>query len=271
MSNQLTLEICVESLGHAIAAQRGGADRVELCSNLPSGGITPSASLMRTARQRVGIPIHVLIRPRAGDFLYSDDELATMRNEIEAAKQIGMNGIVLGVLREDNRVDIARTKALVEAAHPLPVTFHRAFDATPNMEESLEEVMQTGASRVLTSGGELNAEQGLSALARLVQAAKGRISVMACGAIDSDNVIRIARETLAPEFHTSVGTSQPRTQEDGAPLSYGNHRSTLTLPAAAFEARVRNLVKLLRSLSDPSVLKVQPAAAAPLRSKEPTA
>ncbi len=261
----------MELVDHAVAAERGGADRVELCSDLPSGGITPSAALMRTARQRVGIPIHVLIRPRAGDFLYSDNELATMRKEVEAAKQLGMNGIVLGVLRDDNRVDISRTKGLVEAAHPLPVTFHRAFDATPNMEESLEEVIQTGASRVLTSGGELSAEQGLSALARLVQAAKGRISVMACGAIDSENVLRIARETLAPEFHTSVGTSQPKNPEGSVLSSYGNHRSAPTLPAAAFEARVRSLVNVLRSLQDPSALKAQPAAAEPRRSKEPTA
>jgi copper homeostasis protein len=271
MPNQLTLEICVESVDHAIAAERGGADRVELCSDLPSGGITPSAPLMRAARQLVNIPVHVLIRPRAGDFLYSDQELATMRREIDAAKQFGMNGIVLGILSGDHRVDITRTKALVEAAHPLPVTFHRAFDATPNMEESLDAVLQTGASRVLTSGGELSAEQGLPALARLVQAAKGRISVMACGAIDSENVLRIARETLAPEYHTSVGTSQPRTPEDSAPSSYGNHSSSPRLPSSAFEERVRNLVNVLRSLSDPSVLKVQPASAEPPRSKEPTA
>src|SRR6266852_5070978 len=114
MQNSLVLEVCVESIDHAVAAERGGAGRIELCSDLSSGGITPSAGLMQTARRHVSVPIHVLIRPRAGDFCYSDHELETMRDDIHAAKQAGMDGLVLGVLDESTRVDVERTKMLVE-------------------------------------------------------------------------------------------------------------------------------------------------------------
>jgi copper homeostasis protein len=159
MSNRVVLEICVESVDHAVAAERGGAHRIELCSDLSSGGITPSAGLMQTARRQVRIPIHVLIRPRPGDFCYSDSELEIMRNDVLAAKQFGMDGVVLGILQPTARVDIERTRALVDLAHPLPVTFHRAFDASETLEAALEDVIQTGASRVLTSGGEARASK----------------------------------------------------------------------------------------------------------------
>src|ERR1700691_3806606 len=215
MPNRLVLEICVESVDHAVAAERGGAHRIELCSDLTSGGITPSAGLMQTARRHVRFPIHVLIRPRAGDFCYSDHELEIMRDDIQAAKSFGMDGIALGILHEDARVDIERTKALVELARPLPVTFHRAFDASGNLETSLEDVIQTGAARILTSGGESRAADALSTLARLVQAARGRILLMPCGGIDSENVVRIVRTTLAQEFHTSVGASRSGATNNG--------------------------------------------------------
>jgi len=271
MPNQFILEICVESVDHAIAAERGGADRLELCSDLPSGGITPSAELMQAARRQVNIPIHVLIRPRAGDFCYSDDEFEIMRREIVAAKQFGMNGIVLGVLRGNEHVDIERTRSLVEAASPLPVTFHRAIDTTRNLEESLEDVIRTGASRILTSGGQPSATQGLSALASLVQAARGRILIMACGAINADNVADIARTTRAREFHTSVGTSHPRSEDTSSHQPYGNDAVDFSLPAEAFEERVRSLVNILGSLTDSSPVKAQPTAAEPPRNKGPKA
>src|ERR1700722_11437580 len=271
MPNRLVLEICVESVDHAVAAERGGAHRIELCTDLASGGITPSAELMRTVRRQVRIPIHVLIRPRAGDFCYSGSELEIMRNDIRAAKQLGMDGVVLGILQKNGRVDVERTKALVKLAHPLPVTFHRAFDASHNLETSLEDVIQTGAPRILTSGGEASAMDALSTLARLVQLSRGRILVMPCGGIIADNVVRIARTTLAQEFHTSVGTSHPRSADQSNRLAHGNDAAASSFPAAAFEERVRNLVNLLRGLADSSLLKAPPAAAGPPQSKEPTA
>ena len=129
-SNRFLLEICVTSLDYAIAAQRAGADRIELCSDLDCGGVTPSTRLMETARGQLRIPIHVLIRPRAGDFVYSAREFRTMREAIQTAKDLKMDGIVVGILDRNSRIDVARTRQLVELAHPLPVTFHRAFDET---------------------------------------------------------------------------------------------------------------------------------------------
>jgi copper homeostasis protein len=249
MPDRFVLEICVESVEHAVAAERGGAHRIELCSDLSSGGITPSAGLMQTVRRHVHAPIHVLIRPRAGDFCYSDRELEIMRDDIEAAKGFGMDGIVLGILRDNAHIDVERTKALVELARPLPVTFHRAFDVSGNLEASLEEVIQTGASRILTSGGQSSAADALPTLTRLVEAARERILLMPCGGIDSENVVRIVRTTLAREFHTSVGASRSGSSSVGNGLSEGAGASSFRLQSPLFEEQVARLVSLLGNVS----------------------
>jgi copper homeostasis protein len=248
MSNRCVLEICVQSVDHAVAAERGGAHRIELCSDLPSGGITPSAGLMQTTRRQVSIPIHVLIRPRPGDFCYSDRELEIMRHDILAAKQFRMDGVVLGVLHRNARVDVELTKALVELAHPLPVTFHRAFDDAENMEIALEEVIQTGASRLLTSGGEARATDALLTLARLVQAARDRIILMPCGGVNSENIVDVVRKTLAREVHTSAGTSNHDLTGNGKSVSADNAAADSSLPFASFEQKVEKLVSLLGSM-----------------------
>jgi copper homeostasis protein len=249
MANRPVLEICVESVDYAVAAERGGAQRIELCMDLPSGGVTPSAVLMQTARRQLRIPIHVLIRPRAGDFRYSDDELELMRKDIRAAKQFGMDGVVLGILQENDHVDIERTEALVELAHPLPVTFHRAFDASHDLDRSLEDVIQTGTSRILTSAGQPRATDALSTMARLVQAARDRIVIMACGGINADNVVHIVRTTLAQEIHSSAGTSNPGFPVNGSDLTEGNSGADSSLPSALFEKKVSKLVSLLETVS----------------------
>jgi copper homeostasis protein len=249
MANRFVLEICVESVDHAVAAERGGAHRIELCSDLSSGGITPSAGLMQTARRHVRIPIHVLIRPRAGDFCYSDRELEIMRHDIVAAQQFGMDGVVLGILQERTRIDIERTRALVQLAHPLPVTFHRAFDASENLEASLEEVIQTGAARILTSGGQPRATEALSTLARLAQLARGRVLLMPCGGINSDNVVAVVEATSAHEIHTSAGTSNADSARNGSPMSHDNDAADSSLHPELFEQRVAKLVRLFRSAS----------------------
>ena len=248
MANRPVLEICVESVDYAIAAERGGADRIELCTDLSSGGITPIPELMQTARRQVRIPIHILIRPRAGNFCYSDHELQVMRDHILAAKQLGMDGLVLGLLRENGRVDIERTKALVELAHPLPVTFHRAFDAASHFETSLEDVIRTGASRSLTSAGQPRATDGLSTLVQLVRAAKERIVIMPCGGINAQNVVHIVRSTLAQEVHSSAGTSNSIPGGNGNDLSEGNSDFESSLPSALFEKKVAKLVSLLEAV-----------------------
>jgi copper homeostasis protein len=243
MSNGFVLEVCVESLDRAMAAERGGAHRIELCSDLSSGGITPSLGLMKTVRKNVRLPIFVLIRPRCGDFFYSKREFETMAEDIQTAKQLGMDGIVLGLLNAKGEVEVARTRKLVQLAHPLPVTFHHAFDAAPDLQRSLEAVMKTGAKRILTSGGKPRAADNLSGLARLVAAANGRISIMPGGGINARNVARISRATLAREIHTSLGTSGSNGHTPRAAHSVGIDEDSNRL--MSFERKVRELVDLL--------------------------
>lgn len=249
MPNRLVLEICVESVDHAVAAERGGAQRIELCTDLSSGGTTPSVTLMQTARRQVRIPIHVLIRPRPGNFCYSDEELEIMRNDIRRAKHLGMDGVVLGILRENRRVDIERTKALIELAHPLSVTFHRAFDASDALETSLEEVVQTGASRILTSAGRPRATDGLETLTRLVEVARERILIMPCGGINADNVVHIVKTTSAQEVHSSAGTSNSISSGNGGDSSQGNDETAVSVRPEIFERKVAKLVRQLGEAS----------------------
>jgi copper homeostasis protein len=204
--NHVLLEICVTSLDYALAAQRAGANRIELCSDLDCGGVTPSTRLMETFRERLRIPIHVLIRPRPGDFVYAAREFSAMCKAIQNAKGLEMGGIVLGILDRDSRIDVPRSRELVDLAHPLPVTFHRAFDETDSWRDSLEAVIQTGAKRLLTSGCRPKAAEGLSTLSRLVKESGDRLSIMPGGGITPANVLRVVRATSAREVHASLLT-----------------------------------------------------------------
>jgi copper homeostasis protein len=233
VSRRCLLEISVETAEGAAAAERGGAQRVELCAQLRLGGLTPSEELMRTTRKQVRLPIFVMVRPRGGDFVYAPEEFARMRGDISAAKRTEMNGIVLGVLTKAARVDVERTRELVELARPLPVTFHRAFDEVADLESALEAVIETGATRILTSGGRSSAPAGLAKLARLVDSAKGRISILPGGGINSSNVAQVAFQTGAGEIHSGLGSV----------LAYGQEDYKL------FESEVRKLAAQLASLS----------------------
>lgn len=212
----MILEICVDSVESAIAAESGGAQRIELCSDLLEGGITPSAGLIEMVRRNVGLGIFVMVRPRGGDSLYTDYEFEIMRRDVIEAKDLGMDGVVLGLLDVDGRVDIARTRELVELAAPMQVTFHRAFDMSADLEDSLERVIAAGAHRILTSGGRQSIAQGADPVARLVHRARSRIAIMAAGSIRQENVEEIASRTGAREFHCSL-----RTQID-SPVSFRN-------------------------------------------------
>jgi copper homeostasis protein len=203
------LEITVDTLDRALAAERGGAHRIELCSDLSSGGLTPSVELMRLTRQQVRLPIFAMIRPRAGDYVYSGAEFAQMQRDMGAAAEVGMDGVVFGILTGDGRVDVERTQQLVEQARPLPATFHRAFDISSDLRNSLEAVIQTGAARVLTSGGAISAIEGRAQLAELVQRARGRVIIVPGAGITAANVELVARETGAGEFHAGLSSVSP--------------------------------------------------------------
>ena len=227
----MELEICVDSVESAIAAEIGGAQRVELCSALAEGGLTPSVGLIRAVRSRIGIGVYVIIRPRGGDFLYSEEEFSVMRDDIAYAHEAGANGVVLGLLTADGEVDVERTRQLVEAARPMEVTFHRAIDMARDFESSLENVIQTGAHRVLTSGAAQNALLGSERIAGLVYAAGSRIGVMVCGNVRTANVQKIARATGAREFHASLRTAVP------SPVTYRNPTLHLGDPGSDEYAR----------------------------------
>ncbi|HST10541.1 MAG TPA: copper homeostasis protein CutC [Terriglobales bacterium] len=204
MPPPILLEVCVETVASAMAAERGGAHRVELCSDLAVEGVTPSPELIQQVRQQLTIPLHALIRPRAGDFRYSTVEFEAIKNEIRRAKQLGVNGLVFGVLDSRERVDVSRTRELVELARPLRVTFHRAFDACADLPAALEDVVTTGADRILTSGGAQTAQEGSAMLAQLVKCAARRIAILACGRIREENVRRVVDTTGVSEVHASM-------------------------------------------------------------------
>ena len=203
MNHPLTLvEAAVETLEAALAAGRAGADRIELCVNLDDGGTTPSTGLTAAIIDATKLPVFVLIRPRAGDFVYSDEEIDLMIREVETACIIGVAGIVTGALRSDHTIDIVQTRALVEAAAGLPVTFHRAFDSTIGTSDALEQLIDLGVTRVLTSGGASTALEGADVIAALVDQARDRISILAGGGIREHNVSDVIRRTGVREIHT---------------------------------------------------------------------
>ena len=205
------IEICVEGIDGFVAAQTAGADRVELCASLLEGGLTPSIGVVRETQRVATIPFHVIIRPRGGDFLYSELEFATMIDDVKAMKDLGVAGVVIGCLTADGRIDEARTKALVEAARPLSVTCHRAFDMTVDYREAIEALVRCGVDRVLTSGQRDTAIEGVDILRDTHAVADGRIVIMACGALNEGNIAQVRRATGVDEMHFSA----PRTIKSG--------------------------------------------------------
>lgn len=198
------LEICANSVTSALAAQAGGATRVELCQQLEVGGITPSHGQIQLARQLLYIGIHVLIRPRAGNFLYTDVEFEEMKADIAYCRSAGCTGVVIGLLRSDGSVDEERLRILANYASPMQVTFHRAFDRCRDPLEALEAIIRCGCDRLLTSGMKNTALEGMALIGKLVEQAAGRVEIMPGSGIDENNVLMIARATGARSFHTSA-------------------------------------------------------------------
>lgn len=195
------VEACVDAIDAAIEAERGGADRLELCGELLQGGVTPSAGLIGAVWERVAIPVFVLIRPRTGDFLYDAHEVDVMLRDIAAARAMDVDGVVIGALTRDGDVDIGTVHTLKEAAGRMKVTFHRAFDFARDREVALEALIELGVDRVLTSGGAATALEGAASLASLVRQANGRIGILAGGGINDDNVAEVVRESGVGEVH----------------------------------------------------------------------
>ena len=204
MATPITLEICVDSIESAQAAARGGAHRIELCASLAEQGLTPSVGLIATVRQLIPIPLFVMIRPRPGNFLYSAAEFAAMEHDIAIAKELRADGIVFGILNEDRTIDRARNAELLHLARPLQATFHRAFDVSIDLAQSLEAVIQLGFDRLLTSGGAQKVEQAIPEVKRLRKQAAGRIALMIGSGVNSTNVRSLIEQTSVREVHTSA-------------------------------------------------------------------
>jgi copper homeostasis protein len=246
MELPVTVEICVSDVESAIAAEAGGADRIELCDNLAVGGTTPSAGTIAEACRWLSIPVHVLIRPRAGDFVYSGPELAVMRHDIEAAKALGAAGVVLGILTDEATIDRDRTAELVARARPMSVTFHKAIDQTRNLVEALDSLIALGIDRVLTSGGRPTALEGVTTLQELVERAHDRIKVMAGGQFEIDHLETVIQRSGVSEVH--LGSAVRRTVPGATPASIqdGSEPSWSRVDArhvATVVARVQGLIE----------------------------
>jgi copper homeostasis protein len=241
----ILVEACVDSVASALAAERGGAGRLELCDNLFDGGTTPSAGMIAAVKAAVRIPVFVIVRPRGGGFVHSRDEAGVMRLDIEAARMLGADGVVVGVLTPESTIDVEQLRPLIDAASPMPVTFHRAFDLARNQEQALETLIQLRVARVLTSGGAPKAIDGVERIGALVRRAAGQIAIMAGGGVREETVQEIVHRSGVREVHVR-GTKLVRTA----------HATTVVLPLrkalpadeAAWEetdeARIRDFVRL---------------------------
>ena len=244
MTPSILIEVCANSVASALAAQAGGAGRVELCCALVEGGLTPSPASVELARAKLHIDLHVLIRPRGGDFCYDDLEFKVMLRDIEFCKRSGAGGVVIGILHSDGSVDMERTNVLVQAARPMTVTFHRAFDMTADPFRALEDLLASGVERLLTSGQRGSAMQGRELIGELVRRAAGRLIVMPGAGINEGNVSELIAATGAREYHLS-GQKQVESR-----MTYRNPQVFMGVPGlpeyemgVTDEAKIRRVVK----------------------------
>ncbi len=216
------IEVCIEGIDAVQTAQEHGADRIELCASLSEGGVTPSLGTVRAAVAVASVPVHVIVRPRGGDFLYSEAEFLTMLEDVRLIREAGAQGVVTGCLTPEGRVDLARTRALVEAARPLSVTFHRAFDLAADPLQALEDLIACGVDRVLTSGQRPTAVLGVDLLRTLLLRAADRIIVLGCGGLRPDSVGEVLRQVPLREIHFSaLQPVESAVVVRGEPLNFG--------------------------------------------------
>lgn len=232
----VTLEVCLDSVESAVAARDGGAGRIELCAAMADGGITPSCGLVAAVRRAVRIRLHVLVRPRPGDFVYSGMELRAMADDIRAAKDLGAEGVVVGALTARRAVDSGTMERLIRAAEPMSVTFHRAFDEVRRRDRALEALIDLGVDRVLTAGAAATAFDGRREIGRLVAQSAGRIAVMAGGGVGHRTAARLVEETGVREVHAGGAVAKPVVS------GKGTYRALVSVVS---EAKTRALVRVL--------------------------
>jgi copper homeostasis protein len=223
MSNKIVLEVCAFTIQSCMIAEKVGAVRVELCDNPVEGGTNPSYGTIRRVRERIGIRLYPILRPRSGNYFYDEEEFAIMQEDIRICKELGCDGISVGVQRRDGTMDMERMRRVVEWAYPMGVTCNRAFDSVPDPYRALEEIIDCGCERVLTSGQKSSAPEGAEVLGQLVRQAAGRISIMPGAGVRSSNIARLISETGAWEYHTSarIAVANPLTWQNDAITDYG--------------------------------------------------
>lgn len=241
----MILEICTANIQSAINAEKAGAHRIELCSELAVGGLTPSYGMIQEVLRKLSIPVFVLIRPRSGNFTYSNDEFEIIKADILNCKKMGCAGIVSGVLNDDHTIDASRTKELVELSKPLPFTFHRAFDWVPNPEEAIETLIDIGVNRILTSGQKTTAEQGLELLVQLKNQAKGRIQIMPGGGINAENA-KLFKQNGFLEIHASASALISKTEKSKIAMN----SATFFEEEKQFESNSEVIQSILKSIQD---------------------
>ncbi|WP_040497047.1 copper homeostasis protein CutC [Fulvivirga imtechensis] len=243
----MTLEVVVYNLESALRAQEGGADRIELCDNPGQGGTTPSYGMIEVVRQQISMDVFVMIRPRGGDFLYTSDEFYIMKRDIWQCQKLSVDGVVFGVLTSEGRIDKKRCRELIEKARPLKVTCHRAFDMTRDPLEALEDCIEVGFDRILTSGHQPKAVLGAGLVGELIKKAKGRIAIMPGSGVNEDTVEEVIRKSAADEIHFSAATLKP------SGMAYHNNAIAGMGSAEGGEYMVRTVdperVKMMRKLA----------------------
>ncbi len=218
------IEVCIDNLESLHNALTGGADRIELCSSLTLGGLTPSFGMMKQAARISSVPVYAMIRPRQGDFIFDDDDMLSMLEDIESCASAGLDGVVLGVLAPNGSIDIAKMQKLADKAHSLKlgITFHRAIDQSSDFQTALEQVIELGCERVLTSGLAVNAEQGIDVLTAMVKQADGRIDIMAGAGVNAANAKTIHSTTQVPALHLSGKSTRPSLMESNSSAQMGH-------------------------------------------------
>jgi copper homeostasis protein len=242
---EFELEIIGTSVESCVEAEQGGATRIELCASMCDGGTTPPFSLIQASVRKLTIPVYVMIRPRGGDFLYSDAEFELMLEDIKLCKHIGVQGIVTGILNANGSVDKKRNGILVDLAYPMAVTFHRAFDRCSNPQEAVNDIIGLGFERILTSGQKPSALQGATLLKDLINTFGKEIIIMPGSGIDENNILAIARETGALEFHLSAKSSKPGSMQFANP----DMKEDLLNPSVNIQ-QIRSIATKLRGLND---------------------